>query len=179
MPSPRRCEAGLPERDHVSSRNYRSWANAQVIIDTDTKLVVAAARPVPGDTADAKAWWDSGLAQRCGGMTELDDGAYINTGLVVPHRRELRCGPVKGLLLTLIRGARLPALSPSGLGRDDPYGWSGTNWFDSKRVARSPVLRQIHRATVCGSVFHSWTVYYCRLLPSGAKATVSNPPEAA
>lgn len=59
----------------------------QVIIDADTKLVVAAARPVPGNTADAKAWRDSGLARPSKGVTVLGDGAYINTGLVVPHRK--------------------------------------------------------------------------------------------
>nr|WP_241518949.1 transposase family protein [Streptomyces sp. CB03238] len=63
------------------------FGNVQVIIDADTKLVIAAARPVPGTTADAKAWRDSGLAQACQGVTVLGDGAYINTGLVVPHRK--------------------------------------------------------------------------------------------
>ncbi|MFF8280036.1 transposase family protein, partial [Streptomyces lateritius] len=38
-------------------------------------------------TADAKAWRDSGLAAACEGVTVLGDGAYINTGLVVPHRK--------------------------------------------------------------------------------------------
>lgn len=80
----------IPVRDRkvgASSRNYRFSANVQVIIDADTKLVIAAARPVPGNTADAKAWRDSALAQQCQGVTVLGDGAYINTGLVVPHRK--------------------------------------------------------------------------------------------
>ncbi|MGV9339880.1 transposase family protein [Streptomyces sp. NPDC003688] len=80
----------IPVRDRkvgASSRNYRFSANVQVIIDADTKLVVAAGRQVPGDTADARAWRDSGLADRCAGVTVLADGAYINTGLVVPHRK--------------------------------------------------------------------------------------------
>ncbi|MFE0824129.1 transposase family protein [Streptomyces sp. NPDC058847] len=67
----------VPVRDRkvgASSRNYRFSANVQVIVDAETRLVVAAARPVPGNTADAKAWRDSGLAQRC-------------TGLIVPHRK--------------------------------------------------------------------------------------------
>ncbi|MER7112486.1 transposase family protein, partial [Streptomyces sp. NPDC000229] len=71
----------------ASSRNYRFSASVQVIIDADTKLVIAAARPVPGTTADAKAWRDSGLAEQGEGATVLGDGAYINTGLVVPHRK--------------------------------------------------------------------------------------------
>ncbi|MHA4820432.1 transposase family protein [Streptomyces aculeolatus] len=80
----------VPVRDRTvgaSSRNYRFSANVQVIIDADTRLVVAAARPVPGTTADARAWRNSGLARYCRGVTVLGDGAYINTGLIVPHRR--------------------------------------------------------------------------------------------
>ncbi|GHF12032.1 hypothetical protein GCM10014715_79720 [Streptomyces spiralis] len=80
----------VPVRDRkigASSRNYRFSANVQVIVDADTRLVVAAARPVPGTTADAKAWRDSGLAEHCRGVTVLGDGAYINTGLIVPHRK--------------------------------------------------------------------------------------------
>ncbi|MFJ6602205.1 transposase family protein [Streptomyces lydicus] len=83
----------IPVRDRkvgASSRNYRFSANVQVIIDADTRLVVAAARPVPGTTADAKAWRDSGLAHTCTGVTVLGDGAYLNTGLVVPHRKRPR-----------------------------------------------------------------------------------------
>lgn len=57
-------------------------ANVQVIVDADTRLVVAAARPVPGTTADAKAWRDSGLAEHCQNVTVLGDGACINTGPV-------------------------------------------------------------------------------------------------
>jgi ketosteroid isomerase-like protein len=56
-------------------------------VDAETRLVMATARPVPGNTADAKAWRDSGLAQHCEGVTVLGDGPYINTGLVVPHRK--------------------------------------------------------------------------------------------
>lgn len=80
----------IPVRDRkvgASSRNRRFSANVQVIIDADTKLVIAAARPVPGNTADAKAWRDSGLTQISRGVPMLVDGAYINTGLVVPHRK--------------------------------------------------------------------------------------------
>lgn len=78
----------IPVRDRrvgTSSRNYRFSANVQVIVDADTRLVVAPARPVPGTTADAKAWRDSGLAEHCQSVTVLGDGAYINTGLIVPH----------------------------------------------------------------------------------------------
>jgi hypothetical protein len=57
------------------------------IVDAETRLVVAAACPVPGNTADAEAWRDSGLASHCEGVTVLGDGVCINTGLIVPHRR--------------------------------------------------------------------------------------------
>ncbi|MCM2424791.1 transposase family protein [Streptomyces sp. RKAG337] len=80
----------IPVRDRTvaaSSRNYRFSANVQVIIDADTRLVVAAARPVPGNRADARVWRESGLSAHCTGVTVLGDGAYINTGLVVPHRK--------------------------------------------------------------------------------------------
>lgn len=38
----------------ASLRNYCFSVNVQVIIDADTNLVIATARPVPGDTVDAK-----------------------------------------------------------------------------------------------------------------------------
>ncbi|WP_327351289.1 transposase family protein [Streptomyces sp. NBC_01304] len=83
----------IPVRDRQvgsSSRNYRFSANVQVIVDADTRLVIAAARPVPGTTADAHAWRASGLAEHCQGVTVLGDGAYTNTGLVIPHRKRPR-----------------------------------------------------------------------------------------
>lgn len=80
----------------TSSRNYRYSANVQVIVDAGTRLVVAAARPVPGTNADAKVWRDSGPVERCQGVTVLGDGAYINTGLIVPHRKRPGRPPLKG-----------------------------------------------------------------------------------
>ncbi|WP_443063035.1 transposase family protein [Streptomyces sp. NBC_00483] len=83
----------IPVRDrHVgsSSRNYRFSANVQVIVEADTRLVIATARPVPGTTADAHAWRASGLAEHCHGVTVLGDGAYLNCGMVVPHRKRPR-----------------------------------------------------------------------------------------
>ncbi|MER6221120.1 transposase family protein [Streptomyces sp900105755] len=80
----------VPVRDRSvgsSSRAYRFSANVQVIVDADTRLVIAAARPVPGTTADAHAWRASGLSERCQGVTVLGDGAYLNCGMVVPHRK--------------------------------------------------------------------------------------------
>ncbi|MFD4874450.1 transposase family protein [Streptomyces sp. NPDC058420] len=71
----------------ASSRDYRFSANVQVIIDANTRLVVAIARPAPRNKADAHVWRGSGLPDRCQGVTVLGDGAYINTGLFVPHRK--------------------------------------------------------------------------------------------
>ncbi|MBP2055223.1 hypothetical protein J2Z21_008236 [Streptomyces griseochromogenes] len=59
----------------------------QVIVDADTRLVIAAARLVPGTTADAHAWRASGLSEHCQGVTVLGDGAYLNYGMAVPHRK--------------------------------------------------------------------------------------------
>jgi hypothetical protein len=70
-----------------SSRNYRFSANVQVIVDTGTRLVIAAARPVPGTTADAHAWRASGLSRHGQDVTVLGDGAYLNCGMAVPHRK--------------------------------------------------------------------------------------------
>ncbi len=67
----------IPVRDRTvaaSSRNYRFSANVQVIIDADTRLVVATARPDPGNKADAQVWRNSGLAQHCEGVSVLGDG---------------------------------------------------------------------------------------------------------
>ncbi|KMS71191.1 transposase [Streptomyces viridochromogenes] len=80
----------IPVRDRsvaASSHNYRFSANVQVIVDADTRLVIAAARPVPGTTADAHAWRTSGLSRHCEGVTVLGDGAYLNCGMAVPHRK--------------------------------------------------------------------------------------------
>ncbi|CAM5300903.1 DDE Tnp4 domain-containing protein OS=Streptomyces griseomycini OX=66895 GN=FHS37_006476 PE=4 SV=1 [Streptomyces griseomycini] len=79
----------VPVRDRkigTPSRDYRFSANVRVVVDAETRLVTAAARPVPGTTADAEAWRNSGLAAHCEGATALGDGARTTTGLIVPHR---------------------------------------------------------------------------------------------
>lgn len=43
--------------------------------------------PAPGTTADAHAWRASGLSQHYEGVTVLGDGAYLNCGMAVPHRK--------------------------------------------------------------------------------------------
>ncbi|MFJ6889608.1 transposase family protein [Streptomyces californicus] len=49
--------------------------------------VIASARPVPGNKADAHAWRESDLPAIAAGTTVIADGAYLGTGLIVPHRR--------------------------------------------------------------------------------------------
>ncbi|MFF2719477.1 transposase [Streptomyces sp. NPDC058011] len=80
----------VPVRDRTvaaSWRNYRFSANVQVIIDAGSRLVIASARPVPGNKADARAWGESDLRAIAAGTTVIADGAYLGTRLVVPHRR--------------------------------------------------------------------------------------------
>ncbi|MFI6645307.1 transposase [Streptomyces sp. NPDC050504] len=78
----------VPDRKvGASSRNYRFSANVQVIIDADTRLAIAAARPAPGNRADAHVWRESHLPALTSGTTVIADGAYLGTGLIVPHRK--------------------------------------------------------------------------------------------
>ena len=80
----------IPVRDRevaASSRNYRFSANVQVVIDADTRLVIATGRPVPGNVNDAQALRRSGIAEVCAGQAVLADGAYGGTGCIIPHRK--------------------------------------------------------------------------------------------
>ncbi|REK91801.1 IS5/IS1182 family transposase [Streptomyces inhibens] len=81
----------VPTRDHQvaeQSKNYRYSTNHQVVIDADTRLVVAIGRPVPGNRNDCKAWGRSGAKAAIGKTTVIADGGSRGTGLVIPHRRE-------------------------------------------------------------------------------------------
>ncbi|QCD60338.1 transposase [Streptomyces hawaiiensis] len=81
----------VPTRDHTiaeQSKNYRYSTNHQVVIDADTRLVVAVGRPLPGNRNDCKAWKLSGAKAAVGMTTVIADGGYRGTGLVIPHRRE-------------------------------------------------------------------------------------------
>jgi hypothetical protein len=81
----------VPTRDHEvaeQSKNYRYSTNHQVVIDADTRLVVAVGRPVPGNrNDDCKAWELSGAKAAVGNTMVIADGGYRGTGLVIPHRR--------------------------------------------------------------------------------------------
>ncbi len=53
----------VPTRDRTvaaPSKNYRYSTNHQVVIDADTRLVVAVGKPLPGNRNDCVAWQDSG-----------------------------------------------------------------------------------------------------------------------
>ena len=81
----------VPTRDHSvaeQSKNYRYSTNHQVVIDADTRLVVAVGRPLPGNRNDCKAWELSGAKAAVGKTRSIADGGYRGTGLVIPHRRE-------------------------------------------------------------------------------------------
>lgn len=81
----------VPTRDHSiaeQSKNYRYSTNHQVVIDADTRLVVAVGRPLPGNRNDCKAWSLSAAKDAVGKTTVIADGGYRGTGLVIPHRRE-------------------------------------------------------------------------------------------
>lgn len=80
----------VPVRDRqvgASSRNYRFSANVQVITDADARLVVATASPAPGQQGRRPCATRLRPAGPVPGRTVLGDGACINTGLVVPHRK--------------------------------------------------------------------------------------------
>ncbi|WP_046732119.1 IS5/IS1182 family transposase [Streptomyces humi] len=81
----------VPTRDHTvaeQSKNYRYSTNHQVVINTDTQLVVTVGRPLPGNRNDCKAWQLSGAKTAVGKAVVIADGGYRGTGLVIPHRRQ-------------------------------------------------------------------------------------------
>lgn len=81
----------VPTRDHAvaeQSKNYRYSTNHQVVIDADTRVVVAVGRPLPGYRNDCKAWELSGAKAAIRNTTVIADGGYRGTGLAIPHRRE-------------------------------------------------------------------------------------------
>ncbi len=80
----------VPTRDHTvaeQSKNYRYSTNHQVVVDTDTRLVVVLGRPLPGNRNDCRAWAESGAKVAVGKTVTIADGGYRGTGLVIPHRR--------------------------------------------------------------------------------------------
>ncbi len=77
----------VPTRDRsiaASSKNYRYSTNHQVIIDANTRLVVAAGHPLPGNRHDARAYRESTLDQAVNAPV-LGDGGYRGTAALIPH----------------------------------------------------------------------------------------------
>jgi hypothetical protein len=72
------------------SKNYRYSTNHQVVIDTDTQLVVAVGAPLPGNCNDAVAFGKSGVDNAMRNATVIADGGYRGTRAVIPHRRKER-----------------------------------------------------------------------------------------
>ncbi|MGX1544478.1 transposase [Streptomyces adustus] len=80
----------VPTRDHSigeRSKSYRYSTNHQVVIDADTRLVVAVGHPLPGNRNDCRSWEESGAKDAVGKTTTIADGGYQGTGLLIPHRR--------------------------------------------------------------------------------------------
>ncbi|MFC9914072.1 transposase family protein [Streptomyces sp. NPDC127197] len=89
------CYNARNDASHPLDRAASYGRKTPALVMTEA-LVMAAARPVPGTTADAKVWRDSDLVEHCRGVTVLGDGADINTGLVVPHCRRSGLPLLKG-----------------------------------------------------------------------------------
>lgn len=72
----------------ASSKNYRHSANMQVVIDANTRLVVAVGEPLPGNRNDCRAFTESGVDRACEGAYVMADGGYQgNPGVVMPYRK--------------------------------------------------------------------------------------------
>lgn len=75
----------------ASGRSSRFSANVQLIVDADTRLMIATARPVPGATADAHTWRMSGLSEHCAGVTVLSADWTPVPMQLVEHRARRGC----------------------------------------------------------------------------------------
>jgi hypothetical protein len=80
----------VPTRDRnlaASSKNYRYSTNLQVVIDANSRLVVAIGDPLPDSRNDCRAFAESGVDRACRGVPTIADGGYQGTGLLIPHRK--------------------------------------------------------------------------------------------
>lgn len=79
-----------PTRDRsvaASSKNYRYSTNLQVIIDANSRLVVAIGDPLPCSRDDCRAFSESGVEAACRGVPAIADGGHQGTGPLVLHRK--------------------------------------------------------------------------------------------
>ncbi|MFD9060176.1 transposase [Kitasatospora purpeofusca] len=80
----------VPTRDRTiaaSSKDYRYSTNQQVVIDANSRPVVAVGLPLPGNRNDCRAFAESGVDRACWDAPVLADGGYQGTGALIPHRR--------------------------------------------------------------------------------------------
>lgn len=80
----------MPTRDRsiaASSKNYRYSTNLQVVIDANSRVVVAIGLPLPGSRNACRAFTESGVDRACHGAPTIADGGYQSTGLLIPHRK--------------------------------------------------------------------------------------------
>ena len=72
----------MPTHDRsisASSKNYRYSVNMLVVIDANTRPVVAVGVPTPGNRNDCRAYTDSGVHEQCRGAKVMADGVYHAT----------------------------------------------------------------------------------------------------
>ncbi|MFE7069148.1 transposase family protein [Streptomyces sp. NPDC057620] len=68
----------------ASSKNYRYSSNRQVVIVANTRMVVAAGRPLPGSRHDARAYRELGMDRVVKNVRVLGDGGYRGTPVLIP-----------------------------------------------------------------------------------------------
>lgn len=82
----------VPTRDRTvaaSSKNYRHSVNMQVMIDANTRLVIAVGQPLPGNRNDCRAWTESGIDTAASTAHVMADGGYHGpncAGVIIPYR---------------------------------------------------------------------------------------------
>lgn len=102
----------VPTRDRsvaASSKNYRYSINLRVVIDANSRMVVAISLPLPGNRNDCRAFTESGVNRSCRGTPVIADGGYQGTGLLLPHRKrrgQMRLSPQQEAENTVHRRAR-------------------------------------------------------------------------
>ncbi len=78
----------VPTRDRsvaAPPKNYRYSTNLQVIIDANTRLVIAVGHPLPGSRHDARAYGESAVDQAVKNSPLLGNGGYRGTRALIPH----------------------------------------------------------------------------------------------
>lgn len=80
----------VPTRDRdvaAASKNCRYSTNLRVVIDANSRLVVAVGDPLPGSRNDCRPFAESGADVACRSVPVIADGGYQGTGLLIPHRK--------------------------------------------------------------------------------------------